>query len=195
MADTKSLHGLAATGIGAIDCARHEMKLANGVGDLQKGEKCVVFISNLASATDSWHIYRYINMDYLVFSALLAFAVTMVNISYDIACQWHKKLWTRMEAMPSRLHIPHHSMTIRFFVPKFHLKAHIEECQRNFSFNWTKHVGRTDGEAPERGWSNINRVASSTKEMGPGSRQDTLDDHFGDWNWKKVTALGEAFLL
>ncbi|OJA15379.1 hypothetical protein AZE42_13779 [Rhizopogon vesiculosus] len=122
MADTKSSHGLAATGVGAIDCARHEMKLANGVGDLQKGEK-------------------YINMDYLVFSVLLAFAVTMVNISYDIACQWHKKLWTRMEAMPSWLHIPHHSMTIRFFVPKFHLKAHIEECQRNFSFNWTKHVG------------------------------------------------------
>jgi hypothetical protein len=53
MADTKSSHGLAATGVGAIDCARHEMKLANGVGDLQKGEKCVVFTSHLASATDS----------------------------------------------------------------------------------------------------------------------------------------------
>ncbi|KAG1870962.1 hypothetical protein C8R48DRAFT_569320, partial [Suillus tomentosus] len=53
---------------------------------------------------------------------------------------------------------------------------------------------RTDGEAPERGWSNINRVATSTKEMGPGSRRDTLDDHFGDWNWKKVTALGRTLL-
>ncbi|KAG1888957.1 uncharacterized protein F5891DRAFT_1216956 [Suillus fuscotomentosus] len=168
MADTKSSDGLAATGVGAVDCARHDMKLANGVGDLQKGEK-------------------YINMDYLVFSALLAFTVTMVNISYNIACKWHKKLWTRMEGMPSRLHIPHDSMT-------FHLKAHIEECQRSFSFNWTKHVGRTDGEAPERGWSNINHVATSTKEMGPGSRCDTLDDHFGDWNWKKVTALGRTLL-
>lgn len=95
-----------------------------------------------------------------------------------------------MEAMPPRLHISHTSMTVRFFVPKFHLKAHIDQCQRNFSFNWSKHVGRTDGEAPERGWSNINRVATSTKEMGPGSRRDTLDDHFGDWNWKKITALG-----
>ncbi|KAJ8580368.1 hypothetical protein M405DRAFT_697263, partial [Rhizopogon salebrosus TDB-379] len=26
--------------------------------------------------------------------------------------------------------------------------------------------------------------------MGPGSRCDTLDDHFGDWNWKRVTQLG-----
>ncbi|KAG2114604.1 uncharacterized protein F5147DRAFT_743818 [Suillus discolor] len=131
LADMKSSYGLAATGVGTVDCARHDMKLANGVGDLQKGEK-------------------YINMDYLVFSALLAFT--------------------------------------------FHLKVHIDECQRNFSFNWSKHVGQTDGEAPERGWSNINRVAMSTKEMGPGSRQDTLDDHFGDWNWKKITALGRTLL-
>ncbi|KAG1886230.1 hypothetical protein F4604DRAFT_1514077, partial [Suillus subluteus] len=58
---------------GLNNCARHDMKLTNGVGDLQKGEK-------------------YINMDYLVFSALLAFTVTMINILYDIACQWHKKL-------------------------------------------------------------------------------------------------------
>ncbi|KAG2058310.1 hypothetical protein BDR06DRAFT_980537 [Suillus hirtellus] len=150
MADTKSSHDLAATGVGMVDCARHNMKLANGVRDLQKGEK-------------------YINMYYLVFSALLAFTVTMVNISYNIACQWHKKLWTRMEGMPSWLHIPHDSMT-------FHLKTHIEECQRN-------------GEAPERGWSNINHVVTSTKEMGSGSWCNTLDDHFGDWNWKKVTAL------
>ncbi|KAG2039991.1 hypothetical protein BDR03DRAFT_1008350 [Suillus americanus] len=133
-------------------------------------------------------------MDYLVFSALLAFAVTMINISYDIACQWHKKLWTHMESMPSRLHIPRDSMTIQFFIPKFHLKAHIDKCQRNFLFNWTKYVGQTDGEAPEHGWSNINHVATSMKEMGPGSQWDTLDDHFGDWNWKKVTALGHTLL-
>ncbi|KAG1828772.1 hypothetical protein DFJ58DRAFT_848924 [Suillus subalutaceus] len=25
--------------------------------------------------------------------------------------------------------------------------------------------------------------------MGPGTRRDTLDDHFGNWNWKKTTAF------
>jgi hypothetical protein len=39
MADTKASKGLAATGVGSIVCARHDMRLANGVGDLQKGEK------------------------------------------------------------------------------------------------------------------------------------------------------------
>ncbi|KAG1799950.1 uncharacterized protein BJ212DRAFT_1488204 [Suillus subaureus] len=39
MADTKSSRGLAATGVGTVDCTCHNMKLANGIGDLQKGEK------------------------------------------------------------------------------------------------------------------------------------------------------------
>lgn len=82
------------------------------------------------------------------------------------------------------------SKVINFFVPKFHLPAHIEKCQTTFSFNFKRGIGRMDGEAPERGWANINPVASSTKEMGPGARRDTLDDFFGDWNWKKVVGLG-----
>ena len=84
---------------------------------------------------------------------------------------------------------------IRFLVPKFHLPAHVEACNLAYSFNLTKGVGRTDGEAPERGWANINPAAQSTKEMGPGSRRDTLDDHFGDWNWKKITKMGEPHVL
>ncbi|KAG1785033.1 uncharacterized protein HD556DRAFT_1435285 [Suillus plorans] len=173
MADTKSSRGLAATGIGTINCARHEFKLPNGVGDLQKGE-------------------RYLNMDYLVFSALVGFTVTMLNISYDIACQWSKKLWNRMDHMPTHLHIPRNNMLVQYFVPKFHIAAHVAACQVNFSWNLTKWVGRTDGEVPEWGWANANRIASSTKEMGPGTRCDTLDDHFGDWNWKKTTTLGRT---
>ncbi|KAG1735743.1 uncharacterized protein EDB91DRAFT_1238195 [Suillus paluster] len=164
MVDTKSSRGLAATGVGTIDCARHDMKLPNGVGDLQKGE-------------------RYINMDYIMCSALLILAMSMINISYDIACQWHKRLWTQMETMPEWLSPPRQSSLIHFFVLKFHIQAHVDKCRTNFSFNC---------EAPERGWSNINRVASSTKEMGPGARWDTFDDHFSDLNWKKITALGRT---
>lgn len=131
-------------------------------------------------------------MDYLVFSALSNFsALRRINISYDVACQWHKNLWPRQSMLPSRLRFNQDGKVIKFFVPKFHLAVHIEVCQTEFSFNWTPGVGRTDGEAPERGWANMNRVASSTKEMGPGSRRDTLNDHFGDSNWKKITALGE----
>ncbi|KAG6914351.1 hypothetical protein DXG01_000902 [Tephrocybe rancida] len=53
---------------------------------------------------------------------------------------------------------------------------------------------RTDGEAPERGWAAVNAVASSTEEMGPGARRDTLDDHFADYNWRKIISLPSTFL-
>ncbi|KAG1893939.1 uncharacterized protein F5891DRAFT_1131100 [Suillus fuscotomentosus] len=150
MADTKSSHGLAATEVGTMDCAQHDMKRPNGVGDLQKGENNVI--------------------------------VPVLNVSYDIACQWSKKFWAQMETMPTHLHLPHETLNIHYFVPKFHIGAHIEECQITFSWNFGKFVGHTDGEAPE--------LASSTKEMGPGTQHDTLDDYFGDWNWKKIASLG-----
>ncbi|KAF8121495.1 hypothetical protein EV363DRAFT_1457566 [Boletus edulis] len=175
-ADTKSTTGLATTAVGTVDCTRHGFKLPGGVGDLQKGEK-------------------YVNMDYLLFSTLRKFAPLRVfKISYDIACQWHKNLWTRMARVPEEWHVDYDAKDITFIVPKFHLPAHIAECQWLFSFNFIQGVGRTDGKAPERRWTNINPAASSTKEMGPGSQHDTIDDHFRDWNWKKVVSLGATIL-
>lgn len=134
-------------------------------------------------------------MDYAFFSAMQHFSHKTLNVSYDIACQWHKNLWARMSVLPSSIHLQHTNMNIRFFVPKFHLPAHIPKCHTLYSFNFLPGVGRTDGEAPERGWASINAAASSTKEMGPGSRHDTLDDHFGDWNWKKLTGLGQSVVV
>jgi len=129
-------------------------------------------------------------MDYIFFRGLMRNDTTSLVVSYDIACQWHKNLWTRMDTYPSSLHLATADAMVKFVVPKFHLPAHVEECQTAFSLNLEAGVGRTDGEAPERGWANTNRIAASTKEMGPGARRDTIDDHFSDWNWKKVIGMG-----
>jgi hypothetical protein len=32
-------------------------------------------------------------------------------------------------------------------------------------------------------------MGTTTREMGPGSRHDTLDDVWGYWNWLKLTSL------
>ncbi|KAG1724212.1 uncharacterized protein EDB91DRAFT_1239993 [Suillus paluster] len=169
LAETKNSCGLAATGASTVDCSRHNMKCPCGVGDLQKGK-------------------RYINMDYLFFSTLqYSKDVVTLNVSYDIACQWSKNLWDCMATYPCQMHVERSTKEFVFLVPKFHLPAHIAFCQVTYSHNLIKGMGRTDGEAPERGWANINPVATSTREMGPGSCRDTLDDHFGDFNWKKVT--------
>ncbi|KAF7970361.1 hypothetical protein HWV62_24272 [Athelia sp. TMB] len=156
--------GLAATGAGTVDCARHNMKRPHAVGDLQAGE------------------------------SLLGCMMTIMNISYDICCQWGVHLRTRMTKYPEAYWIDFSRVDWVYLVPKFHLPAHIMRCQTAFSFNFTRWVGRTDGEAPERGWADINAVAASTQEMGPGSRRDTLDDHFGDWNHRKIVAMAPTFL-
>jgi len=129
-------------------------------------------------------------MDYLFLSTMTHSDVHVINVSYDIACQWNKHLWERMSRYPTEIHFSHTTKVVTFLVPKFHLPAHISACQTNFSFNLIKGMARTDGEAPERGWSNINPVATSTREMGPGSRRDALDDHFSDWNWRKMSNFG-----
>lgn len=191
-ADTKETAGCVVTGLGAADCARHDFRRANSVGDLQKGERCVISDFYIIAAD---HFPRYLNMDYMFYSGLKNTTLENLVVSYDIACQWGINFWTRMVKFPSDWGINMGKTDIRFLVPKFHLPAHIEKCHRDFSFNYTKGVGRTDGEAPERGWSKINGLAGSTKEMGPGSRRDTLEDHMGDANWKKVVGMGTFFSL
>ncbi|KAK0453026.1 uncharacterized protein EV420DRAFT_1621640 [Desarmillaria tabescens] len=161
LANSRGGQGAAATGVGAVVCSRHDMKRPLSVGDLQKGE-------------------RYINMDYFVLSTLSCDTPPTLVISYDIACQWHKNFFARIEQYPPELRPHQLERNILYLVPKFHLPVHILKCRNNFSFNFSAKVGRTDGEAPD------------TKEMGPGSRWDTLDDHFGDYNWRKIIIMAQT---
>ncbi|KAJ6457468.1 hypothetical protein DFH09DRAFT_1063427 [Mycena vulgaris] len=163
--------GTASSGIATVDCARHNMKRPNGVGDLQLVE-------------------RYINMDYIFFMSLAGNELSELYVSYDIACQWHKNIWERMKTFDRGVRFRKGQKYCVFLIPKFHLPAHIEACNILFSFHLTRYVGMTDGEAPERGWSNLNPLATSTAEMGPGMRRDTINDAFNDWNHKKIIGFG-----
>ena len=112
-----------------------------------------------------------------------------VKISYDIACKWSINLHTRFATYHDDVDLSTFSLT--HLVPKFHLAAHGAKCQAEFSFNYTRGVGRTHGETVEQEWAYINLAALSTREMGPGARHAALDDSWGGWNWKKVLGLGE----
>ncbi|KAI0061558.1 hypothetical protein BV25DRAFT_1916905 [Artomyces pyxidatus] len=158
--------GLRVTGVGGIFCARHEFWRACGLGDLQKGE-------------------RYCNMDYIFLSSLVGVANKALLVSYDIACQWSKNLMSRARELPFSL-----PAVIDFVVPKFHLPAHRESCHAPYGLQFKTGAGQTDGEAPERNWADMNGAAASTKEMGPGARHDTLDDHCGHSNWRKFVGMG-----
>ncbi|KAJ7745296.1 hypothetical protein B0H16DRAFT_1726862 [Mycena metata] len=133
-------------------------------------------------------------MDYIFFMGLAGSEISELYVSYDIPCQWHKNIWERMKTFPREVHFLRGKIYCVFLIPKFHLPAHIEACNVLFSFHLTRYVGLTDGEAPERGWSVLNPLASSTMEMGPGMRRDTINDAFNDMNHKKIVDMGKWML-
>ena len=89
---------------------------------------------------------RYLHTDYVLDKSLVATALICLVISYDVACQWHKKLGKRMKIFPPDKALSNNIKHVCFLVPKFHLPAHMEACNLGFSFNLMKGIGRTDGE-------------------------------------------------
>lgn len=129
-------------------------------------------------------------MDYSVLSTLNGATRVPLVLSYDIVCQWSKNFEQRILEFPPWLHFDLNGNDFRTVIPKFHIYAHGSGCQTLWSLNYLRWMGRTDGEGVEREWSHINPVALSTRLMGPGGRHDTLDDHWGAWNWRKIVGLG-----
>ncbi|KAJ7024108.1 hypothetical protein C8F04DRAFT_969398 [Mycena alexandri] len=170
-ANTKFSRGYSTTGVGMGVCARHEFVQANGVGDLQKGE-------------------RFANMDY-IFGSILRHKDPRLRkiISYDIVCQWWKYLLERLQTLPPLVRIAIILKFFRFVIPKMHIHSHTLECQVQFSLNLVPGSGQTDGEGIERPWASIGAIATSTRVSGPGARHDSLDDHWNFWNWLKTIGL------
>ncbi|KIY52531.1 hypothetical protein FISHEDRAFT_69789 [Fistulina hepatica ATCC 64428] len=110
---------------------------------------------------------RYVNVDYILHSTLhnsRAWFIDMAQVTWN------------------------------WLVPKFHLIAHVLKCRLNFSFNFERDVGHTEGEAPERNWGSLNPLASQMKEMGPRNWRDCLEYHLGNRNYKKKARGGEHIL-
>jgi len=130
-------------------------------------------------------------MDFVLFHSLIGTQNKQIMFSYDIACQWSRNLLQRARQLPDSMQLSvEQTGLLRFAIPKFHILAHGVSCQTNFLLNYQQHMARTDGEDPERWWAHINPVSMSTKEMGPGARLDTLDNHAAAWNWQKIAGFG-----
>ncbi|KAK7051166.1 hypothetical protein VNI00_004666 [Paramarasmius palmivorus] len=165
----------ASSGVALGCCARHEIVQPNGVGDLQRGE-------------------RYCNVDWIIASLLRYHGKALkICLSYDICCQYCKKFVERISTLPLNLR-PAAVRRFMYVIPKLHIYGHTLSCQLRYSLNLTPGVGRTDGEGIERNWAGQGPIATSTMEMGPGHRHDTLDDHWAHWNWEKIIGLGRLLL-
>ncbi|KAF8219824.1 hypothetical protein L208DRAFT_1337502, partial [Tricholoma matsutake] len=72
------------TGVASVSCSRHQMFRPTGTVDLQKGE-------------------RYANIDFVFMSSVFGFMLLSLIVSYDIACQWYKHFWDRLELLLAHL--------------------------------------------------------------------------------------------
>lgn len=114
----------------------------------------------------------------------------MIVWSYDIMCQWFKHLAQRLKNLPASHRIDITLRVLRYVIPKLHIRGHLWWCRMFFSLNFLLYAARTDGEGIERPWANIGPIATSTREMGPGHRRNTIEDHLGHWNIVKLFGLG-----
>lgn len=121
--------------------------------------------------------------------------------SYDIACKYSVHFWERIknalgnkpplfsakssEAFETGL------AAMTWLIGKFHLGGHKEECSKTYSFNYNSLVGRMSGELVETIWAAFNWLKYQTREMGPGTRIETLSDAMNHWNWLKIIKIGE----
>ncbi|KAF7310275.1 CxC2 domain-containing protein [Mycena indigotica] len=151
-ANSKFSRGYSVTGVGMGVCARHEFVLPNGVGDLQAGT-FASFMRHIDARL--WKI-----------------------LSYDIVCQWIKKLLERLAKLPPLVRLRLALSLIRFAIPKMHIKGHLVLCQILFSLLLILGSGMTDGEGIERPWSMIGGIAGSTRRpccgRGPTTQNEEL---------------------
>ncbi|KAJ7472821.1 hypothetical protein FB451DRAFT_1036375, partial [Mycena latifolia] len=135
---------------------------------------------------------RYSNMDYIVFSALFGFTLMLLLISYDIACQWKKRMEERNTKMPRRLRLDFTKFTYQCALPVWHVSSHNEECKNNNSLSFKTGTGKSDGEGVKRVWAVLNPAAFHTKDAGVGQRVDVLEDKMDSHNYLKNIGQGKS---
>ncbi|KAG9124040.1 hypothetical protein FRC07_013102, partial [Ceratobasidium sp. 392] len=167
--------GLDVTGIGACTCARHSLFLPAGMVDFDKGESWANVDFAIASAA----------------SAMLAYGLLLLAVTYDIFCHWIPKFNDRVKELPDEIAFNPVATDLNGGIPRFHAAGHIEQCRVRHSLNYLPYGAQIEGEGCERAWAYVNETAGSTSEKSPGARQDSINFICGDWNYEKVitTAL------
>ncbi|KAF8219773.1 hypothetical protein L208DRAFT_1337865, partial [Tricholoma matsutake] len=163
--------------VSATACGHHGCFCPSAVVDFQKGEQQA-------------------NMDYSLSEALKNTNITRLKkiiLIYDIMCQYWKRLRLRMEES-QYIQLPL-SITILHGIGLFHVGGHIWQCFSRFSPSFIHGAGQVDGEILESLWSVLNEISPSTQNATISGWIETLDDHMGDSNFKKMQDIGEYMFV
>ncbi|KAG1825170.1 hypothetical protein EV424DRAFT_1267602, partial [Suillus variegatus] len=169
---------LRATGVGATACARHGCFVPHSVVDFQKGERQVFFDLLYYSICEGIkHSWDQIDTSLVI---------------YDVGCQWNLHFAERVDNCPA-LTLPD-NVEIIAAVGKFHLSAHKLACFARYSLNFIVGAAQVDGEILETLWAPFNKISPTARSMSQAHRQEILDDHMRNSNWKKLVGIVKTLL-
>lgn len=154
-----------------------------------KGERLVVCTFY---AFNTYRSYRY--MDYAFLNALNYISLLLLfMLMYDIMCQWFPNFFSRIhvKAVSDIIKI-RDDVVLKRAIGLFHVHGHIKECYPRYASTFIRGAGIVDGEIIETLWHILNHTASSARSMSWYHRQEYLDCHMGDSNWKKLTRMGNS---
>ena len=136
------------------------------------------------------NMIRYHYMDYIFVNAINYGKLTpTVMLIYDIVCKFIVHFRDRRAELPEFLKIPD-GLKIKQAIGLFHVHGHIKQCFARYAPTFIRGSGMLAGEIIETLWSSLNHTASSARTMSWYHRQEYLDHHMGDSNWKKLTSMG-----
>ena len=183
---------LDARGIGAVACGSHGCFYPNGVVNFHKGEGYVrTILDNIYTQATVSKMSRYHYRDYIFVNAINRCQSTpIIMLLYDIICKFIINFRERRLELPEFLKIPE-ALMIKKGIGLFHVHGHIKQCFARYAPTFIRGSGMVAGEIIETLWSSLNHTASSARTMSWYHRQEYLDSHMGDSNWKKLTGMGE----
>ncbi|KAG2130738.1 hypothetical protein DEU56DRAFT_757809 [Suillus clintonianus] len=107
-------------------------------------------------------------------------------------CQWSLNFAQRVDNCPG-LELPDNTEIVAA-VGKFHLSAHKLACFARYSLNFIQGAGQVDGEILETLWAPFNKISPTARSMSQAHRQEILDDHMRNSNWKKLVRIVKTLL-
>ena len=133
-------------------------------------------------------------MDYSLSEALKnsnVAGLSQIIVIYDIMCQYFKRLNARMEES-QYITLPL-GVAILHGIGLFHVSGHVWRCFSHFLPTFITGASQVDGEILESLWSVLNEISPSTQNATHAGHIETLDDHMGDSNFKKMLDIGSLF--
>ncbi|KAA1478925.1 hypothetical protein DENSPDRAFT_742297, partial [Dentipellis sp. KUC8613] len=113
--------------------------------------------------------------------------IPIMMIIYDIMCQYGIHFVARVHSY-KLLNLPA-NVEIRKGIGLFHIHGHVDECFARYTPSFLPGSGEVDGEIVETLWPPLNAIARSTEGMSISSRQETIDEHMSDSNYKKFVGM------